>query len=225
MPAMPVVPEQFHVYDTTLRDGAQQEGIHLSVDDKLRIAGHLDKLGVTFIEGGWPGANPADTEFFARARDELRLTNARLVVSVPPARWAAKLQPTLYVQALDAGTDHICLVAKSHDAHVYEALRTSLDENLAMIHDTVTHLTGWASTSVDCEHFFDGFRANPGYALDVIRTAPTRAQRWPCCAIRTAACYRPGWATWSRPRSRSASTSVCIATTTWLRCGEHVGCR
>lgn len=173
MPAMPVVPEQFHVYDTTLRDGAQQEGIHLSVDDKLRIAGHLDKLGVTFIEGGWPGANPADTEFFARARNELRLTNARLVAFGATRKVGGEAATDPQVQALvDAGTDHICLVAKSHDAHVYEALRTSLDENLAMIQDTVTHLTGLGKhVFVDCEHFFDGFRANPGYALDVIRTA------------------------------------------------------
>lgn len=173
MPTTPVMPEQFHVYDTTLRDGAQQEGIHLSVDDKLRIAGYLDELGVTFIEGGWPGANPADTEFFARASGELHLANARLVAFGATRRVGGQAATDPLVQALvDAGTDYICLVAKSHDAHVHEALRTTLDENLAMISDTVGHLTGLGKhVFVDCEHFFDGFRANPGYALEVVRTA------------------------------------------------------
>lgn len=173
MPMMPAMPDQFHLYDTTLRDGAQQEGINLSVEDKLRIAGYLDDLGVTFIEGGWPGANPADTEFFARARDELKLTNARLVAFGATRKVGGQASTDPLVQALvDAGTDYICLVAKSHDAHVFEALRTDLDENLAMVHDTVTYLTSLGKhVFVDCEHFFDGFRANPGYALSVVRTA------------------------------------------------------
>ena len=173
MPAMPVMPEQFHLYDTTLRDGAQQEGIHLSVDDKLRIARYLDELGVTFIEGGWPGANPADTEFFARARDELHLDRARLVAFGATRKVGDRAASDPQVKGLvDAGTDYICLVAKSHDAHVFEALKTTLEENLAMIEDTVSYLVSLGKrVFVDCEHFFDGYRANPGYALDVIRTS------------------------------------------------------
>ncbi|MCB0883880.1 MAG: citramalate synthase, partial [Propionibacteriaceae bacterium] len=173
MPTMPVMPERFHLYDTTLRDGAQQEGIQLSVEDKLRIARILDALGVTFIEGGWPGANPADTEFFARAQTELRLTNARLVAfgATRKAGGTAATDPQV-AGLVAAGTEYICLVAKSHDKHVTDALRSTLDENLAMVNDTVTYLTRLGKkVLVDCEHFFDGFRANRSYALDVVRTA------------------------------------------------------
>ncbi len=173
MPAMATMPEQFHLYDTTLRDGAQQEGIHLSVDDKMRIAHYLDDLGVTFIEGGWPGANPADTDFFARAQRDLHLERAKLVAFGATRKVGGQAATDPQVQALvDAGTDYICLVAKSHDAHVFEALKTTLEENLEMIRDTVTHLTSLGKhVFVDCEHFFDGYRANPAYALDVIRVA------------------------------------------------------
>ncbi len=173
MPTMPVMPERFHLYDTTLRDGAQQEGIQLSVEDKLRIARILDALGVTFVEGGWPGANPADTEFFARAQTELRLTNARLVAfgATRKAGGTAATDPQV-AGLVAAGTEYICLVAKSHDKHVTDALRSTLDENLAMVNDTVTYLTRLGKkVLVDCEHFFDGFRANRSYALDVVRTA------------------------------------------------------
>ncbi|WP_341728439.1 citramalate synthase [Brooklawnia sp.] len=173
MPTTPVMPERFHLYDTTLRDGAQQEGIQLSVEDKLRIASILDELGVTFIEGGWPGANPADTEFFARAQTELKLVNAKLVAfgATRKAGGTAATDPQV-AGLVDAGTEYICLVAKSHDEHVTEALRTTLEENLAMVTDTVTYLTRLGKkVLVDCEHFFDGYRANRGYALEVIRTA------------------------------------------------------
>lgn len=168
-----VMPERFQTYDTTLRDGAQQEGMHLSVHDKLRIADVLDSLGVTFIEGGWPGANPADTEFFQLAHTKLALRNSQLVAFGATRKAGASAGTDTLVQALvEAGTDYVCLVAKSHDAHVYEALRTTLDENLAMIQDTVSYLIGKGKhVFVDCEHFFDGYRANPGYALDVVRTA------------------------------------------------------
>src|ERR1043166_2835702 len=116
-----------HVFDTTLRDGAQREGITYSVADKLAIARLLDEFGVGFIEGGWPGALPKDTEFFARARRE--------------AGREAKADPQ--VQALLAAeTPVVCLVAKSDRRHVERALRTSGDENLAMVYDTVTHLRG-----------------------------------------------------------------------------------
>ena len=167
------VPENFQVFDTTLRDGAQQEGLRLSVSDKLRIASLLDELGVTFIEGGWPGANPNDTAFFAEAANSLTLKHATLVAFGMTTRVGMKASEDPLVQALvDAQTPVICIVAKSHDRHVTDALRTSLEENLRMVRDTVTYLKAQGKrVFVDAEHFFDGYRSNPEYALDVIRTA------------------------------------------------------
>ncbi len=163
----------FHVYDTTLRDGAQQEGLNLSVADKLTIARQLDGLGVGYIEGGWPGANPKDTEFFRRAQDELDLQHAVLAAfgSTRKAGVAAADDPQ--VAALrNSGAPVVTLVAKSHDRHVELALRTTLEENLAMVRDTVTHLRAEGQTVfLDAEHFFDGYRRNRAYALEVLRTA------------------------------------------------------
>ncbi|MGB7963008.1 MAG: citramalate synthase, partial [Propionicimonas sp.] len=174
MTTVPVAPDTFHVFDTTLRDGAQQEGLRLTVLDKLRIAALLDELGVGFIEGGWPGANPSDTEFFARAADgALELRNAKLVAFGATRRVGAKAAEDPQVQALlDARTEVICIVAKSHDEHVFRALNTTLEENLEMVRDTVSHLVSQGRrVFVDCEHFFDGYRANSEYALEVVRTA------------------------------------------------------
>jgi 2-isopropylmalate synthase len=164
---------EFHVYDTTLRDGAQQEGLNLSVADKLAIARQLDGLGVGFIEGGWPGANPKDTEFFRRARAELKLEYARLAAFGATRRPGARAADDPLVAALrDSGASVVTLVAKSHDRHVDLALRTTLEENLAMIRDTVTHLREEGQTVfLDAEHFFDGYRDNRAYALEVLRTA------------------------------------------------------
>ncbi|MDR0283548.1 MAG: citramalate synthase [Propionibacteriaceae bacterium] len=166
-------PEPFHVFDTTLRDGAQQEGLRLTVYDKLRIAGLIDQLGVTYIEGGWPGANPNDTEFFAAAARELTLTNATLVAFGATRRVGLTAATDPLTQALlDAETDVVCLVAKSHDRHVTEALKTSLEENLEMIRDTVTHLRAHGRrVFVDCEHFFNGYLDNPVYAKLCVATA------------------------------------------------------
>src|SRR4051812_18178095 len=163
----------FHVYDTTLRDGAQQEGLNLSVADKIAIARHLDELGVGFIEGGWPGANPKDTEFFRRARTELDLKNAQLAAFGATRRAGAKAADDPLVAALrESGAPVVTLVAKSHDRHVELALRTTLEENLAMIRDTVSHLHAEGQrVFLDAEHFFDGYRSNPKYALEVVRTA------------------------------------------------------
>ncbi|HEY0948907.1 citramalate synthase [Nocardioides sp.] len=163
----------FHVYDTTLRDGAQQEGLNLSVADKLSIARQLDGLGVGYIEGGWPGANPKDTEFFRRAVAELDLQHARLAAFGATRRAGVKAADDPLVAALrDSGASVVTLVAKSHDRHVELALRTTLEENLAMIRDTVTHLREEGQTVfLDAEHFFDGYRANRDYALEVLRTA------------------------------------------------------
>ncbi|GAA3130302.1 hypothetical protein GCM10017687_52080 [Streptomyces echinatus] len=165
--------DSFHVFDTTLRDGAQREGINLTVADKLAIARHLDDFGVGFIEGGWPGANPRDTEFFARARAEIDFRHAQLVAFGATRRAGAKAADDPQVNALlESGAPVITLVAKSHDRHVELALRTTLDENLEMVRDTVSYLRDQGRrVFVDCEHFFDGYRANPEYAKAVVRTA------------------------------------------------------
>ncbi len=163
----------FHVYDTTLRDGAQQEGLNLSVADKLNIARQLDGLGVGYIEGGWPGANPKDTEFFRRAVAELDLRHAKLAAFGATRRPGGKAADDPLVAALrESGAGVVTLVAKSHDRHVDLALRTTLEENLAMIRDTVSHLRAEGQeVFLDAEHFFDGYRDNRDYALEVLRTA------------------------------------------------------
>src|SRR5712691_7292331 len=165
--------DSFHVYDTTLRDGAQQEGLTLTVADKLAIARRLDEFGVGFIEGGWPGAIPKDTEFFRRARTELRLSHATLAAFGSTRRPGAVTADDPQVAALrESGAPVVTLVAKSHDRHVLLALRTTLEENLAMIADTVTHLRiEGQRVFLDAEHFFDGYRSDPAYALEVVRTA------------------------------------------------------
>src|SRR3954447_8356905 len=165
--------EAFHVYDTTLRDGAQQEGLNLSVADKLTIARELDGLGVGYIEGGWPGANPKDTEFFRRACEELDLKHARLAAFGATRRAGVPAADDPLVAALrDSGASVVTLVAKSHERHVELALRTTLEENLAMIRDTVEHLRAEGQeVFLDAEHFFDGYRLNRDYALEVLRTA------------------------------------------------------
>ncbi|WP_030900300.1 citramalate synthase [Streptomyces sp. NRRL F-5126] len=165
--------DAFHVFDTTLRDGAQREGINLTVADKLSIARYLDEFGVGFIEGGWPGANPRDTEFFARASREIDFRHAQLVAFGSTRRAGAKAAQDPQVKGLvESGAPVVTVVAKSHDRHVELALRTTLDENLEMIRDTVSYLREQGRrVFVDCEHFFDGYRANPKYALTVVRTA------------------------------------------------------
>ncbi len=165
--------DDFHVYDTTLRDGAQQEGLAFSVEDKLAVAAHLDELGVGFIEGGWPGANPKDTEFFRRARTELDLRTAQLAAFGATRRPGAKAADDPLVAALrDSGAGVVTLVAKSHARHVELALRTTLAENLEMVRDSVTHLRSEGRrVFLDAEHFFDGYASDPAYALEVLRVA------------------------------------------------------
>jgi 2-isopropylmalate synthase len=166
-------PDGFHVYDTTLRDGTQQEGLSLSVADKLAVARNLDELGVGFIEGGWPGSNPKDAEFFRRARTELQLSTATLTAFGATRRAHAVAADDPQVAALrDSGTSVVCLVAKSDIRHVQRALKTSPAENLAMIRDTVAHLRAEGQrVFVDAEHFFDGYAADPAYALEMVRTS------------------------------------------------------
>ena len=161
------------IYDTTLRDGAQLEGISLTVADKLRIAAQLDYLGVAFIEGGWPGANPKDDEFFARARSELDLGVSELVAfgSTRRARGRVDSDPTLANLAA-AGTSTVCVVGKCWDYHVTEALRTTLDEAVLMVSDSVGYLTSLGKrVFFDAEHFFDGYGRNPEFSLRVIEAA------------------------------------------------------
>ncbi|MDQ1391701.1 MAG: 2-isopropylmalate synthase [Acidimicrobiaceae bacterium] len=173
-PVIRELPEAVDIYDTTLRDGSQQEGLSLTVDDKLRVAEQLDHLGVQFIEGGWPGANPKDEEFFRRAAaGELHLHTSTLVAfgSTRKARTAADNDPVLR-NLLDAQTSAVCLVAKSAEWHVTETLRTTLTEAIDMVADSVAYLRGQGRrVFLDAEHFFDGYRSNARFSLDILRAA------------------------------------------------------
>ena len=163
----------FDVYDTTLRDGTQQEGINVSVADKLAIAQLIDELGVGYIEGGWPGAVPKDTEFFRRAATELNLNNAVLAAFGATRHQGIAVDRDPQVKALlDSQAPLITLVGKSDSRHVERALKTTRAENLAMIADTVAYLRGEGRRVVfDAEHFFDGYRADASYALEAVRVA------------------------------------------------------
>ena len=161
------------IYDTTLRDGTQQEGISLTARDKLAIARLLDDLGVAYIEGGWPGANPKDDEFFQRAKDELKLQTARLTAfgATRRPRGRADDDPQL-AALLAADTDVICLVGKAWDYHVEHALRTTEDEAVAMVADSVSYLRDQGrEVFFDAEHFFDGYRSNSDFALATLAAA------------------------------------------------------
>ena len=173
VPRDPGLPEAVEIYDTTLRDGAQLEGMSLTVDDKLRIADELDELGVHFIEGGWPGANPKDIEFFDRAGRELRFERSNLVAFGSTRRPKGKVDddPTLR-NLLAAGTSAVCIVGKSSEYHVTQALRTSLDEGEAMVADSVEFLrAAGVRVFFDAEHFFDGWKENPEFSLRVLEAA------------------------------------------------------
>ncbi len=167
------LPLAVDIYDTTLRDGSQQEGMSLTVDDKLHVAEQLDHLGVSYIEGGWPGANPKDEEFFARAAKELQLQSATLVAfgSTRRSGIEAGRDETLR-HLVDAGTEAVCIVAKASDLHVTEALRTTLDEAVAMAADSVAYLRqAGLRVFFDAEHFFDGYRRDAAFALRVLAAA------------------------------------------------------
>ena len=173
IPSSGVLPVAVEIYDTTLRDGAQLEGISLTVDDKLRIADQLDRLGVHYIEGGWPGANPKDEEFFERARTELDLTTSKLVAFGSTRRVKGRVDddPTL-ANLVAAGTEVVCIVGKAWDYHVTEALRTTLEEGVAMVADSVRYLKEQGLVVFyDAEHFFDGYEANPEFSLAVLEGA------------------------------------------------------
>ncbi|MFM8506320.1 MAG: citramalate synthase, partial [Actinomycetota bacterium] len=161
------------MFDTTLRDGMQVEGVSASVVDKLRIAEQLDHLGVHYIEGGWPGANPKDEEFFARAKRELKLSTSRLVAFGSTRRPAGKVDDDATLRNLiNAETSAVCIVAKSWDYHVETALQTTLDEGVAMVADSVKYLGSHGRmVMVDLEHFFDGYKRNPEFSLRVLEAA------------------------------------------------------
>ncbi len=164
--------KKVEIYDTTLRDGSQGEGVSFSVKDKLAVTKKLDQLGIGVIEGGWPGANPRDTEFFAAAR-KLRLRNARLAafgMTVRPGRRPSE-DPGLRA-LVAAETPVVTIVAKTWDRQVKEALRIGLEANRDLIASTVRYLAGRVDTVVlDAEHFFDGYQSNPEYALACLKTA------------------------------------------------------
>ena len=172
-PLATTAPPLFHVYDTTLRDGAQQEGINLSVADKLTIAPMLDELGVGYIEGGWPGAVPKDTEFFKRAAKELDLRNAELAAFGATRKVGVRAGDDPQVRALlDSEAPIVTLVAKSDVRHVERALRTTADEGVAMIVDTVALLVREGRrVFVDAEHFFDGFGYDPQFSRRAVLAA------------------------------------------------------
>lgn len=161
------------LYDTTLRDGTQGEGVNFSAGDKLRIARKLDELGVHYIEGGWPGSNPKDMDFFERAKTELQLKQARIAAfgSTRKANTPVEQDPQVQM-LLDTGTDVVTIFGKTWTLHVFDVLRTTLDENVTMIYDTVSYLKeNGKEVMYDAEHFFDGYKADPEYALRTLEAA------------------------------------------------------
>jgi 2-isopropylmalate synthase len=168
--------ERLYLFDTTLRDGAQTNGVDFTLHDKLAIAAMLDDLGIDYVEGGYPGANPIDTELFGEDR-KLRATFTAFGMTRRPGRSAAN-DPGL-AALIAARADAICFVAKSWDYHVRVALETTLEDNLASIRDSVRAArTKGREVLVDCEHFFDGYKANPNYALACAKTAYEEGARW-----------------------------------------------
>ncbi len=177
------------LYDTTLRDGTQGEGIALSCDDKLKIARRLDEFGMAYIEGGWPGSNPKDMEFFERAQTELKLGNAKVAAFGSTCKADVDPADDPQVQLLiAANTPVVTIFGKTWELHVTEVLRTTLEENLRMIRETVRYLAADGKEVVyDAEHFFDGYRANPEYAYPPSRPRSWAAPAASSCATRTAA--------------------------------------
>ncbi len=166
------------IYDTTLRDGTQSEGISLSVNDKLKIARRLDEFGVNYIEGGWPGSNPKDVEFFDRAKS-LKFKNAKLAAFGSTRRRDTLAEQDRNLQALiKAETPVVTVVGKSWELHVIDVLETNREENLDMIKESVTYLKSQGKEVIyDAEHFFDGYKAYPDYAIETLRAADALHKR------------------------------------------------
>ena len=168
--------ERLYLFDTTLRDGAQTTGVDFSLEDKRQIAGLLDRLGVDYVEGGYPGANPVDTKFFER-KPTMSARFAAFGMTKRPGRSAENDPGVAALLAADA--DAIVFVAKTWDYHVHVALGCTLDENLEGIELSVkAAVKAGREAMVDCEHFFDGYKANPAYALSCARTAHAAGARW-----------------------------------------------
>ena len=214
------LPERVEIYDTTLRDGSQLEGISLTVDDKLRIAEQLDWLGVDHIEAGWPGANPKDDELFRRAKTELHLETSTLVAFGMTRRVKGKVDSDDTLRHLvEADTATVCIVGKCWDYHVLEALGTTLDEGVAMVADSVAYLKDLGRVVMfDAEHFFDGFRSNPEFSLRVLEGAvQAGVDRLVLCDTNGGslpADVEDDGARASSPTSAPTSRSACTSTTT-----------
>ena len=168
--------ERLYVYDTTLRDGQQTQGVQFSTAEKVTIAAALDTLGVDYIEGGWPGANPTDSAFF----DTIPTTRARMTAFGMTKRNGMSAEnDDVLAAVMNAGTDTVCLVGKTHDFHVSAALGITLEENTDNIARSIKHLVAQGREALfDAEHFFDGYRANPDYALTAIKAAYAAGARW-----------------------------------------------
>ncbi|MFP4329011.1 MAG: citramalate synthase [Paracoccaceae bacterium] len=168
--------ERLYLYDTTLRDGQQTQGVQFSTAEKIRIASALDALGVDYIEGGWPGANPTDSAFF-EARPETRATVAAFGMTKRAGRSAENDE--VLAAVLNAGTQAVCLVGKTHDYHVIRALGITLEENLDNIARSVAHVVARGREALfDAEHFFDGWAADAGYAMACLEAARDAGARW-----------------------------------------------
>ena len=169
--------ERLHLYDTTLRDGQQTQGVDFSTEDKIRIAAALDALGIDHVEGGWPGANPTDSGFFEAAPAMARATLTAFGMTKRAGRSAENDE--VLAAVLDAGTPAVCIVGKTHDFHVKTALGINNDENIENIRASIAHLVAKGREALfDAEHFFDGYKANPQYALDCLRAAQEAGARW-----------------------------------------------
>ncbi|MEH2404317.1 citramalate synthase [Nostoc sp.] len=170
---------QLWLYDTTLRDGTQREGLSVSIEDKLRIAKRLDQLGIPFIEGGWPGANPKDVQFFWQLQeDPLKFAEIVAFCSTRRPNTTAATEPMLQA-ILAAGTRWVTIFGKSWDLHVTASLKTTLEENLAMIRDTIEYLRSQGRRIIyDAEHWFDGYKHNPDYALHTLEAAIASGAEW-----------------------------------------------
>ncbi|OPH57234.1 citramalate synthase [Paenibacillus ferrarius] len=173
------MPTSVKIFDTTLRDGTQGEGISLSVEDKIKIARKLDELGVHYIEGGWPGSNSKDIEFFERARD-MKFTNAKITAFGSTRRKDSLAADDINLNRLvESGAQVATIFGKSWDFHVTTAIQTTLEENLAMIYDSVLYLkSNGLEVIYDAEHFFDGYKNNPEYALQTITKAQDAGADW-----------------------------------------------